>query len=175
MEYTVIGWPEDEPTLRLDHRQFAYAGKFVMSNSGKAVVRGPRGTLLSAVAFNADRTDDDQLRLRYITTRNSHRGQGIGTRLASFITARAHERAFDTVTIAVNNPFAFHALSKAGFGFTGEQTGMAELVLEHPHDRSGYQSGLDLFRERDLSMAELAFLQRKADSSAPTIVPDPSG
>ena len=37
MEYVVLGWPSDGPTLRLDYRQFAYAGKFVMSNTGKAV------------------------------------------------------------------------------------------------------------------------------------------
>ena len=39
MEYVLLGWPPDGPTLRLDHRRFAYAGKFVMSTTGKAVVR----------------------------------------------------------------------------------------------------------------------------------------
>ena len=39
MEVVVIGWPPNGPTLRLDYRRFSYAGKFVMSNTGKAVVR----------------------------------------------------------------------------------------------------------------------------------------
>ncbi|ERH03826.1 MAG: hypothetical protein J07HR59_00951, partial [Halorubrum sp. J07HR59] len=37
MEFTVLGWPPEAPTLRLDFRTFAYAGKFVMSTTGKAV------------------------------------------------------------------------------------------------------------------------------------------
>lgn len=169
MEYTVLGWPEDGPTLRLDYRRFSYAGKFVMSSTGKAVARED-DTILAAVAFNEDRTDSDTLWLRYITTRQDHRGEEIGPRLAAFITDHAHERGYTRVTIAVNNPFAYQALHKAGFGFTGEQTGIAELVLEHPSDRARYHEGLDVFRERDLSEEEETFL---ANAEIPSIIKSP--
>jgi GNAT superfamily N-acetyltransferase len=172
MEYTVLGWPEDGPTLRLDYRQFSYAGKFVMSSTGKAVARDG-STILAAVAFNEDRTTSDTLWLRYITVRQDRRGEGIGARLAAFITDHAHEREYESVTIAVNNPFAYQALHKAGFGFTGERTGIAELVLEHPSDRTRYQEGLDVFRERDLSEAERTFLNAKADTQIPPIIESP--
>jgi GNAT superfamily N-acetyltransferase len=172
MEYTVLGWPEDGPTLRLDYRQFSYAGKFVMSTTGKAVARDD-DTILAAVAFNEDRTDPNTLWLRYITTRKDHRGEGIGTRLAAFITDHAHVYGYDRVSIAVNNPFAYHALHKAGFGFTGERTGIAELVLEHPSDRTSYPEGLDEFRERDLSDEEQTFLDTKSAERPPPIIESP--
>lgn len=178
MEYVVLGWPSEGPTLRLDHRQFAYAGKFVMSNTGKAVVRDPDADtsdagILGAVAFNEDRTDPDTMWLRYITTRNDRRGEGIGARLAAYTTARIHAREYVRVVIAVNNPFAYHALSKAGFGYTGEQTGIAELVLEHPSDRTRYREGLAVFRERDLTEAERGFLDVKEHVGPPPVVEPP--
>ncbi|MXR42243.1 GNAT family N-acetyltransferase [Halobaculum sp. WSA2] len=37
MEFRLLGWPADGVVLRLDHREYAYAGKFVMSSTGKAV------------------------------------------------------------------------------------------------------------------------------------------
>lgn len=170
MEYAVLGWPPDGPTLRLDHRRFGYAGKFVMSNTGKAVAR-EEDEILSVVAFNEDRTDSKTLWLRYITTRRDRRGEGIGTDLAAFITGRAHDRSYDRVTIAVNNLFAYHALFKAGFGFTGERTGIAELVLEHPSESLRYQEGLDIFGERDLSVNERTFLDKKEDEGPPIVIP----
>ncbi|RRJ29039.1 GNAT family N-acetyltransferase [Halocatena pleomorpha] len=172
MEYEVLGWPSAGPTLRLDHREFAYAGKFVMSNTGKAIVRDSAAgsDIVGAVAFNEDRTAPDTVWFRYITTRKERRGEGIGARLAAYTTARAHDRGYDRVVIAVNNPFAYHALSKAGFGFTGERTGIAELVLEHPSDRARYREGLAVFRERDLTEAEQAFLDAKADAGPPPVV-----
>lgn len=181
MEYAVLGWPPDGPTLRLDYRRFSYAGKFVMSNTGKAIARdGSDGEedknsnkdILAAVAFNEDRTDSGTLWLRYITTRRDRREEGLGARLAAFITDQAHEQGYDRVTIAVNNPFAYHALFKAGFGFTGEQTGIAELVLEHPSDSPHYQEGLDVFRERDLSEDEHAFLDTKRRTGPPDGLPE---
>ena len=85
----MLGWPPDGPTLRLDYRRFSYAGKFVMSNTGKAVVRDPGETsdreyddaVLAAVAFNDDRTDSSTLWLRYVTVRNDRRGEGLGPQL----------------------------------------------------------------------------------------------
>src|SRR6056297_3584918 len=105
MEFVVLGWPPDGPTLRLDYRHFAYAGKFVMSNTGKAVVRetsdretGPAlapsdgdddagdydAGIVAALAFNADRTDDATLWYRYVTVHSAAKGRGLGPRLAGF-------------------------------------------------------------------------------------------
>lgn len=178
MEYVVLGWPPDGPKMRLDHEQFSYAGKFVMTNTGKAVVRervDGEDRLVAAVAFNADRTDADTLWLRYITVRRDRRGEGIGPRLALFVTERALERDFETVQIAVNNPFAFEALYRAGFGYTGDQTGVAELVLAYPSDRTetDYQDGLDVYRDRDLSEAEQEFLRDRAGAAPPAVVDGP--
>jgi len=179
MEYAVVGWPADAPTLDLDHREFAYAGKFVMSNTGKAVCRED-GTLLAAVSFNADRTDDDVAWLRYVTVRRDRRGEGVGAHLAAFATRRLHDRGFGEVRIAVNNPFAYHALHRAGFGFTGDETGVAELVLAHPAPGQGsvaarYRVGLDRFRDRDdLSDDEVAFLDEKAEAGPPAAVEPPT-
>ena len=73
--------------------------------------------------------------------------------------------SYDRVKIAVNNPFAYEALYKAGFGFTGERTGIAELVLERPHDTdaTAYRAGLARYRERDLSGAERSFLDGRSE------------
>ncbi|WP_433633918.1 GNAT family N-acetyltransferase [Halomicrococcus sp. NG-SE-24] len=184
MEYALLGWPDEGPTLRLDHERFSYAGKFVMSNTGKAVAREEPGGAgdtggadadeeydrpVAAVAFNEDRTDPTTAWLRYVTVRADRRGEGVGARLAAFATERLRDRGYDRVRIAVNNPFAFHALSKAGFGFTGEETGIAELVLERPGERTRetYQAGLDVFRDRDLSAREESFLNEKAGERPP--------
>ena len=174
MEFQVLGWPPDGPKLRLDHERFSYAGKFVMTNTGKAVARervDGDERLVGAVAFNEDRTDAGTLWLRYITVRLDRRGEGIGPRLARFATERARERGYETVQIAVNNPFAYEALYRAGFGYTGERTGMAELVLAFPteRDESAYQAGLDEYRERDLSDAEEAFLDERTGSTPPVV------
>jgi len=161
MELSLLGWPPDGPTLDLDHREFAYAGKFVMSSTGKAVARED-GEVIGAVAFNEDRTDADRLWLRYVTVRQDRRGEGIGPELLAFARDRASKRGYERVRIAVNNPFAYEACYRAGFGFTGETTGVAELVLEWPSDRDPerYRDGLDRFQERDLSDAEESFLER---------------
>ncbi|WP_256684221.1 GNAT family N-acetyltransferase [Halococcus qingdaonensis] len=183
MEYAVCGWPADEPTLRLDYREFAYAGKFVMSSTGKAVVRDARDEtdgkwddgIVAAVAFNEDRTDPDTLWFRYITVRADRRGNGIGPRLAVFTAEHALARGYDRLRIAVNNPFAYEALHKAGFGYTGRETGLAELVLERPGDRSRatYQSGLDVYRERDLTESEVAFLESHIGDDPPSVIAAP--
>src|SRR6056297_357616 len=137
MEFALLGWPVDDPRLRLDYRRFSYAGKFVTGKAGIAVVRGelpeeyestpadslpplPDGLsesefvdgILAAVAFNADRTDPHTLWLRYLTVRNDLRGSGLelGPRLAAFISDRAAAKGYETVRIAVNNVFSYHAL-----------------------------------------------------------------
>ncbi|RQG89900.1 N-acetyltransferase [Natrarchaeobius halalkaliphilus] len=210
MEYELLGWPPDGPTLRLDYERFSYAGKFVMSNTGKAVARteddeaserldlngdtdGERdhdvGRIVAAAAFNEDRTDDETLWIRYVTVDRAHRGDGIGPKLLSLVRERALKRGYDRLRIAVNNPFAYEALYRTGFVYTGETTGIAELLLEYPSpleldERSGdgvadsqsrhkdvrferYQAGLEEFRERDLSEAEERFLEDRRERTPP--------
>ncbi|MFB6082800.1 MAG: GNAT family N-acetyltransferase [Halorientalis sp.] len=175
MEYALLGWPPDGPTLRLDYRRFSYAGKFVMSATGKAVAREDEA-IVAAVAFDEDRTDSDTLRLRYVTVREDRRGEGIGPRLCRFAAGRARDRGYDRVKIAVNNPFAFEALSKAGFAFTGEETGVAELVMVRPGERTreSYQAGLDAYRQRDLSETEVEFLREREGRGPPEVIDRPA-
>ncbi len=175
-----MGWPADGPTLDLDHREFAYAGKFVMSNTGKAVCRDG-AEVIAAASFNADRTDDDAAWLRYVTVRRDRRGEGVGARLAAFATRLLHERGYGVVRIAVNNPFAYHALYRAGFEFAGDETGVAELVLAHSGpdggeaDATTYRDGLDRFRARDdLADEETAFLDEKTAAGPPAVVESPT-
>jgi GNAT superfamily N-acetyltransferase len=190
VRYAVLGDPDDGPTLLLDWESFSYAGKFVMSNTGKAVAYEgdplddrddwppaareadePVEDVVGAVSFNEDRTDAGTAWLRYVTVRKDRRGNGVGARLCAFAAHQLLDE-YERVRIAVNNPFAFEALHKAGFGFTDEETGLAELVLEHPHPDRGasYQDGLDRYRERDLSPEEAAFLDRKRGRSPPAQV-----
>ena len=206
MEYVVLGWPPDGPTLRLHYERFSYAGKFVMTNTGKAAVladdtgvdgasqegagerpqervatdeKGYATNVLGAASFNADRTDEGTLWLRYVTVREDRRGEGLGARLCRFVTERGRERGYEGVRIAVNNPFAYEALYKAGFGFTGDRTGLAELVLSTDASRGAerYQEGLDAYRDRDLEPNEgvADFLAEREGASPPTVVDDPDG
>jgi GNAT superfamily N-acetyltransferase len=171
MEFALLGWPEDGHSLRLDYREFAYAGKFVMTATGKAVI-GDDG-VVAAAAFDADRTDEDTLCLRYVTVRQDRKGERLGPRLLRFVRDRAVERGFDRCTIGVNNPFSYQAAYRAGFAFTGEEGGLAELTLAWPGDRSAdrYRDGLSVFTDRDLSAPEESFLSEKRGSGPPEVVP----
>ncbi|WP_440765804.1 GNAT family N-acetyltransferase [Natronorubrum sp. DTA7] len=193
MEYELLGWPPDGPKLRLDYERFSYAGKFVMTNTGKAVARDASAELdenaaaaeidgsvvevpiVAAVAFNEDRTDEGTLWLRYVTVERERRGERIGPELLALVRDRARERGYDRLRIAVNNPFAYEALYRTGFAYTGETTGIAELVLEYPvpsddadsSEFDRYQTGLEEFRSRDLSDEEAQFLDARCDSEPP--------
>lgn len=197
MEFALLGWPDEGPTLRLDYRTFSYAGKFVMSTTGKAVVRDSSVTdtdptpstdspsavdpsvfesnVRAAIAFNEDRTDPGVLWFRYVTVHREFRGSGLAPQLASFVADHAEERGYRRLRIAVNNPFAYHAMYKVGFAYTGRETGLAELVLERPgeRDRPTYQCGLDVFRERDLSDDERQFLAAKEGAEPPEPIDTP--
>ncbi|KAB1196009.1 MULTISPECIES: GNAT family N-acetyltransferase [Haloferax] len=198
MEFVVLGWPDDGPRLRLDYRRFAYAGKFVTAQTGKAVLRdddplppldderpSPTGgpdslpplaeDVVAAVAFNEDRTDPTTLWIRYVTVRRDRRGAGLGPELLRETADAIAEQGYETVRIATNNPFAYEACHKAGFGWTGRETGMAELVLERPADtpasvsRETYQSGLDRYRARDLDDRQRSFLATREGTDPPSI------
>jgi len=168
MEFLVLGGPEDAPTLSLNHEQFAYAGKFVVSNTGKAVARED-GETVAAAAFSNDRTDEDRTWIRYVTVCEDRRGEGIGPRLLDHVAEHLLEEE-KRVRIAVNKPFAYEAAYKAGFGYTGEETGLAELVLERPTDAGvdAYREGITAFTDRtDLSPAEKRFVSARGDGSPP--------
>ncbi|WP_280588095.1 GNAT family N-acetyltransferase, partial [Halorubrum sp. Boch-26] len=158
MEYALVGEPGSGTALRLDYRAFAYAGKFVVGAPGKAVLRTPGGSpavpewepeeplpptveasefdddVIAAVSFSPDRTDPARCRLRYVTVHVARRGEGLGPRLIDRTVSRLAADDYDRVRIAVNNPFAYAALHKCGFAYTGERTGIAELELERPAD-----------------------------------------
>ena len=135
--------------------------------------------ILAAITFSPDRTDSSVLKIRYLTVRDDLRGGGrqLGPRLVAFLTSRAAAAGYDRIAIAVNNAFSYHALYKAGFTYTDRETGLAELVLSRPisepaaASRSGYQRGLDVFRERTgLSTAEMAFLAAHDDAEPPSLL-----
>jgi len=174
MEFALLGWPEDGHSLRLDYREFAYAGKFVMTSTGKAIA-GDDG-VVAAAAFDDDRTDPQTLCIRYITVRRDRQGDGVGPELLRFVRERAIDRGYDRLTIGANNPFSYQAAYRAGFCFTGEEVGLAELTLEWPGDRSTerYRNGLSVFRNRDLSGDEEAFLDAKLDSEPPDVIDVPA-
>jgi GNAT superfamily N-acetyltransferase len=172
METELLGWPDEDPTLDLDHRAFSYAGKFVMSSTGKAVGRAD-GQVIAAAAFDPDRTEPSTLVIRYLTVREDHRGEGVGPELVEFLLERAAGRGFDAVAIHVNNPYSYVALYKAGFEFTGERTGLAELKLARSVDATAdpdpanYREGLARFADRNVSEAESRFVERKLEAGPP--------
>ena len=175
MEFELLGDGSAGPTLSLDHEKFAYAGKFVMSGP-KAVARED-DAVVGAIAFSEDHSDPNAVRLRYVTVREDRRGEGIGPRLLRFTAARLTER-YDEVLIAANNPIAYEACYRAGFVFTGEETGIAELLMRYrPDNRDDgrYREGFTVFRKRELPAPHEAVCQRHADGKPPTVVPDPSG
>ena len=185
LEFAVLGDPDGGPTLDLDHERFAYAGKFVMANTGKALVRrkgsgaapgedGGDGEVLAAAAFDRDRTDRSVVRVRYVTVRRDRRGEGIGARLlaslaGSLLDDASPGESVREVLIAVNNPFAYEAAYKAGFGYTGEETGLAELLCARPGDRSAepYRRGLSAFLDREDPGEEARTFARDRRASGP--------
>lgn len=176
MEFDLLGRAAAEPTLNLDHETFAYAGKFVMSNTGKTVVCED-GELLGAVAFNADHSAPSAVRLRYVTVRSDRRGEGIGSQLLRF-TAERLTGEYDRVLIAVNNPIAYLACYKAGFVYTGTETGIAEVLLayEPGGDRSDavYDEGWAVFAGRDFPDDQQAVLDEQRGGEPPAVCPIPA-
>lgn len=176
MEFSVLGSEADGPTLRLDHEQFAYAGKFVMSSTGKTAVHDD-DTLVGAVAFSEDTSDPETVRLRYVTVRETRRGEGIGPQLLRF-TAETLDTTYDSVEIAVNNPIAYEACYRAGFVFTGEQAGIAELRMRYRpgrRDPERYREGFELFGQRELPAEHERICTQYGESNPPAVVDVPPG
>jgi GNAT superfamily N-acetyltransferase len=193
VELHLLGWPADSPRLELDHERFAYAGNFSTGRTGIAVavedgvdvpdqpIAQPDGSgrslpsdsVLGAVSFDEDRAAEGALRIRYVSVREDRRREGIGPQLLAFVVGRATERGFERVRIGVNNPIAYQACYRAGFEFTGEESGMGELVLEAPPptDRSGdrYRDGFEQFADRDLPPEQRTVVDRHRDGDPPAV------
>lgn len=156
-EHEVVGWSDE--TLELDG-SFAYAGKFRVP-SGKAVTRDTEtGEKVAALSFSPDYADEDAVRVRYFAVRRNRQGEGIGSALLEHAADRLLER-YDAVRVSVNNPYSYEAATKAGFGWTGDTAGLAELVMQRPCDTRRYEEGLRRLAERDLSDGERDFVRRK--------------
>lgn len=190
MAFRLLGWPEDSPALDLDHERFAYAGNYRTGRTGIAVVLENAAEqpshagqhldtdeILAATSFDEDHAAEGALRIRYVSVREDRRGEGIGPELLAFVVERAIDRGFDRVRIGVNNPIAYQASYRAGFEFTGEESGMRELVLEAPppSDRSTerYREGLDLFAKRELPAEQCAVVERNREGWPPERIGDP--
>lgn len=176
MEYALVSRPDDDRTLELDHRVFSYAGKFVRSATGKAVAR-EGGAIVAAASFSPDRSDPDVARIRIVTVHEDRQGESIGARLLAGLRATLLADRYDRVAIAVNNPYAYQAAYRAGFGYTGERTGMAELVLAAPCEAAAerYADGLAVYAERDDLPAEMrAYVAERRGSDPPSTVEPPS-
>lgn len=174
MEFELLGDGSAGPTLSLDHERFAYAGKFVMS--GPKAVACEDGSVVGAISYSEDHSDSAAVRLRYVTVREDRRGEGIGSRLLRFTAARLTEH-YDDVLIAANNPIAYEACYRAGFVFTGEETGIAELLMRYqPEERDDdrYRDGFTVFQERELPDPHEGVCQRHADGEPPAVVADPA-
>ncbi len=173
MKVRIVGDPDGGPPIDLDHTRFSYAGKFVMSSYGKALATEGE-TVVGAVAFNRDRTDGSTVWFRFLTVRSDRQGEGIGARLAADTAERLLDTGIDEIRIAVNNPFAYEACYKAGFGYVGTETGLVELVLAIPDDRSTdrYREGLRAFLDRDTQTeAAHAFVEERIDAEPPAVLP----
>ncbi|MFP4218468.1 MAG: GNAT family N-acetyltransferase [Salinarchaeum sp.] len=171
--YDLLGWATDGPILDLDHTVFGYAGKFRTPRTGKAVARDEN--IVAAACFNDDRAYANALRIRYLTVREDRRGEAIGPRLAAFVRRRARDRGYDRVRIAVNNPIAYDALYKTGFGYTGEERELGEVLLEAPDNQpeTAYYNGLDAFTREDLPAAHRTVIDRGRDRGPPAPVTVP--
>jgi len=171
MDLVVRDWPPAGAALALDHERFVYGGKFNTGRTAKAVARED-GAVVGAVAFNEDRTDDSTLRFRYVTVREDRRAEGIGPRLLAFAAERALDHGYDRVGIAVNNPYAYEACYRAGFAYTGEETGMAELYMLYPpvdDSPARYREGYRTLADRDLPADQAAFVERAGDEPPATV------
>lgn len=146
------------------------AGEEVSESGSEDVAEVDGRPVLAAASFDEDRAVPDALRIRYVTVREDHRGEGIGPELLAFVVERASARGYERVRIGVNNPIAYRACYRAGFGFADEESGMGELVLEAPSaDRSveRYRDGLERFADRDLPERQRRVLERHRDGEPP--------
>lgn len=164
------GSPAGGPAVSLDHTEFRYAGKFQMTTTGKALLIDSN-SCIAITAFSTDRSCDNRIWLRYVSVHDDYQARGVGPRFLRTTTTTLLDQV-KSIRIAVNNPFAYVAAYKAGFVYTGEQTGIAELLLDHPGIRTteSYLAGLEVFRDADhLSSVEQSYLEEKHAGAPPPV------
>lgn len=164
------GSPSGGPAVSLDHTDFRYAGKFQMTTTGKALLFDS-DTCMGITAFSTDRTCENRIWLRYVSVHDDYQARGIGPRFLRTTAIELLDQG-ESIRIAVNNPFAYQAAYKAGFVYTRKQTGIAELILEHPGIRSNetYLEGLNTFQDAShLSPREQSYIAEKRTKAPPPV------
>ncbi|MFW5929369.1 MAG: GNAT family N-acetyltransferase [Halobacteriota archaeon] len=147
--------------LSLSHDEFAYAGKFRLPTS-KAVARDQEGEIAAALCYDEDRCSDG-VRIRYVTVRDDLRGEGVGPELAEFAADNLLEE-YPRVRVSVNNAYAYVALHRAGFGYTGERGPQDELVLQRPPpENDRFQEGLDALLAIEPGDEERRYIRERID------------
>ena len=163
---------EEAISLDLPQEEFAYAGQYRMQRYGKAILtrRPERPTaaaaIIAALTTDRHRIHHDRMVVRTIDVRRAERGNGWGPLLLRSVAHAYSTAGFDTVQINTNNPFAYIAACKAGFGWTGRTTGLAELIMTRPTDRptrwsrGRFIAGLSLYRHPRLDAAGRRLIAR---------------
>ncbi len=163
---------EEATSIVLPQEEFAYAGQYRMQRYGKAVLtRRPdlptaAAAIIAALTTDRHRVHHDRLVVRTIDVRRAERGNGWGPLLLRSVLPAVATAGYTTVQINVNNPFAYIAACKAGFGWTGRTTGLAELMMTRPTDRPStwsrgrFIAGLSLYRRRRLATASRGLIAR---------------
>ena len=159
---------EGGPPIFLERDKFSYAGKFIRKDTGKILAKSG-GKIIAAISFSADRNDKEIVWIRYIVVEKNLRGKSVGPKLLSYAVKSLMERA-GLIKIATNNVFAYRALYKSGFEYTGKKTGISELVLEYPRDQTEekYLEGIEMFQlEKCLTDEAIELLSKRDIKNMP--------
>ncbi len=147
--------------LLLDHESFSYAGKYRLPTN-KVVARDCEGDVVAALSYDEDRVDE-AARIRYLSVRDDHQQEGVAQGLVEYAAERLLEE-YDAVKISVNNPYAYEAVHRAGFRYTGGGGPQNEVVLQRPletAEEDGYAKGLRRLLEADLPEEQSRYIERK--------------
>tara|TARA_Y100000996_G_scaffold398933_1_gene367464 strand:- start:3216 stop:3755 length:540 start_codon:yes stop_codon:yes gene_type:complete len=169
IRYSTLGDIEGGPSVFLERDKFSYAGKFVGKGTGKILAKNGE-KIIAALSFSGDRNDKEVIWIRYVVVEKNLRGRGIGPKLLSYAVESFVGRV-RLVKIATNNIFAYRALYKSGFEYTGKKTGILELVLECPRAQTQerYLEGIEIFRSvKSLTDEEVEFVSKEDIKNMPT-------
>ena len=169
IKFSIEGDIEGGPPIFLHGDKFSYAGKFITKDAGKILARIDE-EVVGAISFNKDRNDEDIGWIRYMVVEKDHRGEGIGPELITYAIGVLRENV-GLIKVATNNIFAYRALYKSGFAYTGKTTGIAELVLEYPKNQTmqKYIEGVEhLLSVKNLTEEEIEFFSNEDIKNIPT-------
>ncbi len=144
--------------LMLDHEEFSYAGKFRLPTK-KVVARECDGDIVAVLSYDEER-GSDAARIRYLSVRDDRQQEGVAAELVE----RASDRLLDdypAVRISVNNPYAYEAVHRAGFGYSGDTGPRDEVVMGRPSDDPRYEEGLRKLLEADLPEEQRRYVRQK--------------